>query len=129
MVEWSGSIGSLKSLWHLKPLSLPLDILMGSEDELRELEDLSESDEDEDGDGDGVARKADPTGCLGELLPKPLESLHLYRGYEEVEWVRKCIQRVLSSRRLSSLNHVQLDGAEWAWPLTRLAGNPQSENS
>ncbi|KAK7962829.1 uncharacterized protein PG986_003654 [Apiospora aurea] len=113
MGEWSGSLCSLKSLWHLKHLSLPLDILKGSEDELRELEVLTESDEEEDGDGDCVGSKADPTGCLEELLPKPLESLNLYSGYEEVDWLRKCVQGVLSSRRLSSLSHVQLDGAEW----------------
>ncbi|OHE94808.1 hypothetical protein CORC01_09915 [Colletotrichum orchidophilum] len=103
---WTGNIGNLRPLRRLKHLSLPENILLGSEDTP-----VSSDDEEDDDDGENAAG-ADPGSFDGleSLLPESLESLrlHIWRG--EDEWVRKTVQGVLASGRLTRLEKVQLDG-------------------
>lgn len=109
--EATGKVGSLRALQCLRRLSLPLDILLGSEDELSGLDKVGYEDDnsaasDDDTKGDPVSKTS-----LETLLPDSLESLRLFSGYDEKTWVQNSVQGVLSSTRLTRLRNVQLDGA------------------
>ncbi|KAF4483362.1 hypothetical protein CGGC5_v009985 [Colletotrichum fructicola Nara gc5] len=80
--EWSGKIGDLRGLQHLKHLD--------EEEETANENPISED-------------------SLESLLPESLETLRFYSVYDENDWVRKSVQGVLSSQRLKQLKEVQLD--------------------
>lgn len=109
--ETTGELGDLRALQRLRHLGLHLDILLGSEEELSGLDKVA--DEEDGSVAGGNDAKGDPVSrdSLEPLLPDSLESLRLYRGYEEKEWVEKSVQGVISSQRLTKLRKVQLDGA------------------
>ncbi|KAL0935177.1 uncharacterized protein CTRU02_209768 [Colletotrichum truncatum] len=123
--ETQGKLGDLQALKHLKHLSLPEAILLGSEDELSGMDKVGDDEEDEDGEDPITADSLEP------LLPESLESLRFYSCYDEEAWVRNSIQGVLSSERLNRLKKLQLDdaadtGIEWdltGWQSKKVSGH------
>ncbi|KAF9879180.1 hypothetical protein CkaCkLH20_03413 [Colletotrichum karsti] len=104
--EWNGKIGDLTPLKRLKYLTLPLDIMLGSEDELSGMDNIGDSD---DEGGENVETVPITKDSLEPLLPESLEKLRFYSGYDEADWVRDSIQGVLSSQRLNQLKRLQFD--------------------
>ncbi|KAE9576635.1 hypothetical protein CGCF415_v002114 [Colletotrichum fructicola] len=104
--EWSGKIGDLRGLQHLKHLSVPEPIMLGKADDLLPSQsNVDDSDEEEETANENPISE----DSLESLLPESLETLRFYSVYDENDWVRKSVQGVLSSQRLKQLKEVQLD--------------------
>lgn len=103
--DWSGKIGDIQSLERLKNLSLPQDVLLGSEDELLKMDNVGD-----DSDSDGEEAEFDlESVSLEPLLPDSLETLRLYSCFDDKQWVQSGIQGVLVTERLAQLKRLQLD--------------------